>query len=639
MLGNMKILPIALSIISSFSLYSAENDKHFTSKDFFENAGTTNYQLSKDGKYIAFMKSTSLINTPSRLNIYYQPVSKGSVNGKASQVTNETMRDISGFFWKGSDTIIYIKDDGGDENYKAYALNIFTGKEVILASGKGTKTDVIDILEGDADHILLSNNQRDRSLFDVIRVNIRTGKSETILQNPGGVVTWVTDHTGDVRVAIKNDGLNRVLLYRKNEDSEFKSLIETDYKHIVLPLFFSTDNKTFYAISNRGRDKAALVLINPQDPQQETVVFENPEVDIAYADWSEKNRKLLTVNWIDEKENWHFFDERIAFVKNSLEKLLPGYMLRLSSDYDENTFIVKATSDRNPGTYFLYDASNSTLTKLSNSNYTIPEYALSSIKPIAYTSRDGLKIHGYLTLPQNREPRNLPCIINPHGGPEVRDVWEYNPEVQFLAYQGYCVLQMNFRGSTGYGRNFWQAGYGQWGLKMQDDITDGVHWLIKQGIADPSRIGIYGTSYGGYAALAGITFTPDLYAAAVDYVGISSLFTILKNIPPYWRVYLEQQYAMIGHPERDKERLEATSPLLHVDRIKTPLFIAQGANDPRVNKLESDQMVAALKKRGVTVEYMVKDNEGHGFENEENRIEFYKAMQVFLATHLKSDTN
>jgi dipeptidyl aminopeptidase/acylaminoacyl peptidase len=225
-------------------------------------------------------------------------------------------------------------------------------------------------------------------------------------------------------------------------------------------------------------------------------------------------------------------------------------------------------------------------------------------------------------------------VINPHGGPWHRDTWVYNPEVQFLANRGYAVFQMNFRGSTGYGRTFWQASFKQWGKAMQDDITDGVRWLIDQGIADPKRIAIYGGSYGGYATLAGVTFTPKLYAAAIDYVGVSNLFTFITTIPPYWKPYREMLYEMVGHPEQDKALLEATSPALHADRIQTPLLIAQGANDPRVNKAESDQMVEALKKRGVEVEYLVKDNEGHGFANEENRFDFYSAMERFLARYL-----
>src|SRR5207245_4114679 len=256
------------------------------------------------------------------------------------------------------------------------------------------------------------------------------------------------------------------------------------------------------------------------------------------------------------------------------------------------------------------------------------------MKPIEFKTRDGLTIHGYLTLPLGRDPKNLPVVVNPHGGPWARDSWGYNPEVQFLANRGYAVVQVKFRGATGYGRKFWESSFKQWGRTMQDDISDGVQWLIEQGIADPKRVAIYGGSYGGYATLAGVTFTPDLYAAAVDYVGVSNLFTFLNTIPPYWKPYLDMWHEMVGDPERDKALLEQASPVFHADKIRVPVLIAQGAKDPRVNVDESDQMVAALKQRGVAVEYILKDNEGHGFHNEENRFEFYEAMERFLARHM-----
>lgn len=302
---------------------------------------------------------------------------------------------------------------------------------------------------------------------------------------------------------------------------------------------------------------------------------------------------------------------------------------------DENKMVVITYGDKSYPNYYFYDVTKKQLTKLADAAPWIIEDEMCEMKPISYQSRDGMTINGYLTLPKGVEPKNLPVIINPHGGPWAKDNWGYNPEVQFLANRGYAVLQMNFRGSIGYGKKFWESSFKQWGKTMQDDISDGVKWLINQGIANPKKIGIYGASYGGYATLAGMTFTPELYACGVDYVGVSNLFTFMKTIPPYWKPFLDMMHEMVGDPVKDSVLMRNASPVFHVDKIIAPLFIAQGANDPRVNKAEADQMVEALKKRGIDVPYMVKDNEGHGFQNEENKFDFYNEMEKFLAKYLK----
>lgn len=296
--------------------------------------------------------------------------------------------------------------------------------------------------------------------------------------------------------------------------------------------------------------------------------------------------------------------------------------------------MVRTFSDRSLGAYYFFDQTKNILQKITDVSPWIDENDMAPMTPVSYQSRDGLTINGYLTLPVGAEHKNLPVIINPHGGPWVRDHWGYNPEVQLMANEGYAVLQINYRGSTGYGRRFWEMSFKQWGKTMQDDLTDGVDWLIKEGIADSKRVAIYGGSYGGYATLAGVTFTPELYACAIDYVGVSNLFTFMNTIPPYWKPYLDMMYEMVGNPEKDKEQMTEASPVFHIDKIKAPLFVIQGANDPRVNIDESDQIVKALRAKGVDVLYMVKYNEGHGFHNEENRFEVYNAMLVFLDKYL-----
>ena len=632
----MKHTLFAASILGASLGASAAQPPRYPLKDFFRNPERGYFRLSEDGKTLGFMQPASTDGSPARMNIFVQPLDGSALVGEPRKLTSETARDISNFFWKGPDVVLYQKDFGGDENFHVLAVDARTGKVTDLTPYDNVRASIIDDLEDDPDHVLVTHNQRDPQVFDVYRVNVRSGAAELVARNPGNIVGWQTDHAGKLRAAVASDGLNTTLLYRDDEAAEFRPLITTDYRTSVHPAFFTFDDKKLYAQSNRGRDKLALVVIDPARPDVEEEIYAPQEVDLDAAAYSRKRRVLTLAVYQTDKPQYKFFDAQTETLFKKLTAKLPGYDLALQgSNRDENKFIVAAYNDRTPGSRYLYDAASDTLSKLADLNPSLPESGMARVQPISYQSRDGLTIHGYLTLPAGRDPKNLACIVNPHGGPWARDGWGYNPEVQFLANRGFCVLQMNFRGSTGYGRRFWEAGFGQWGLKMQDDISDGVAWLVKQGIADPKRVGIYGASYGGYATLAGVAFTPDLYAAAVDYVGVSNLFTFMQTIPPYWKPMLAKMQDMVGDPVRDKDRLAATSPALHADRIKTPLFVAQGAKDPRVNKDESDQMVKALKARGVNVEYMVKDNEGHGFHNDENKFEFYEAMEQFLVTHLK----
>ena len=399
-------------------------------------------------------------------------------------------------------------------------------------------------------------------------------------------------------------------------------------------MYFDFDNgETVYALSSKGRDKTAVVKMNIRTGEELELLYEHPEVDISYMSYSKKRKVPTTISYVTWKREHQFVDEIVEQLYQRLEHKLGDYEVVITStSKDEDKFMVRTYSNRSLGAYYFYDKATDKLQKITDVSDWLKEEQLCEMKPVQYQSRDGLTINAYLTLPKGVEAKNLPVVINPHGGSWARDTWTFNPEVQFLANRGYAVLQMNFRGSTGYGRAFWEASFKEWGLAMQDDVTDGVNWLIEQGIADKDKVAIYGGSYGGYCTLAGITFTPDVYACAIDYVGVSNLFTFMETIPPYWEIYLKMLHEMVGDPNNteDNARMKATSPVFHVDKIKAPLLIAQGAKDPRVNQDESDQMVAALKEKGIDVQYILKESEGHGFHNEENRFEFYGAMESFL---------
>lgn len=597
-----------------------------TLKDFFRNPEKTGFSLSPDGKYLSWVAPYE-----NRLNVFVKPLAGGAER----RVTSETARDISGYFWKG-DRILYVKDFGGDENFHVVSVDL-EGKDLKdLTPGEKIRAEIVDDLEDDAGYILLSHNRRDPRVFDVFRVDVKTGKEEQVAQNPGNITGWMTDHAGRLRVATATDGVNNSLLYRATEKDPFKVILTTNFKETVAPMLFTFDNKGLYVASNRGRDKSAIFEFDLATAKEGKLIFEHPQVDVSGLAHSRLRKVLIAATYTTWKSERHFLDPEYKALYDKVAARLPGYEVAFTAnDKAEKHFVIAAHNDRSRGARYLYDKATGSLTLLAQVSPWLKEADMAPMKPVTYTSRDGLTINGYLTLPNGKEAKNLPVVINPHGGPWYRDVWGFNPEVQFLASRGYAVFQMNFRGSTGYGRKFWEASFKQWGGTMQNDITDGVAWLVKQGIADPKRVAIYGGSYGGYATLAGVTLTPDLYAAAVDYVGVANLFTFMKTIPPYWKPFLDMMYEMVGNPETDKARMEATSPAFLADRIKTPLLIAQGAKDPRVNKDESDQMVAALKKRGVEVEYLVKENEGHGFHNEENRFAFYGAMETFLGKHLK----
>lgn len=603
-------------------------------KDFFKNPEKSRYQISPDGKYFSFMAPYE-----SRMNIFVQEIGKDS----ATRLTNETDRDVSGYFWANNTRILFLKDKGGDENFKLYGVNVDGSNLICFTDFDGVRTQVIDGLEDIPDEVIIGLNQRNPQVFDAYRLNIVTGEMKMIAENPGNIQGWMTDHDGKLRVAyaIAEDGISTQLLYRDTEEEPFKVVLTTSFKDQVSPQFFTFDNKAVYASSNLGRDKAAIVEYDIANGKEVKVLYENPDYDVDGLSYSRKRKVITAATFESWKNEKHFFDSLTEELFKKVSDKLPGYEIAVtSSTKEEDKYIIRTYSDRSLGAYYLYDMASDKLDKITDVSPWINENDMATIAPVQYQSRDGLTINGYLTLPKGytiETAKNLPVIVNPHGGPWARDSWGFNPEVQFLANRGYAVLQMNYRGSVGYGKKFWQDSFKQWGLTMQDDITDGVNWLIDKGIADPKRVAIYGASYGGYATLEGIVKNPDLYAAAVDYVGVSNLFTFMNTIPPYWKPMLDMMYEMVGDPKADSVQLAQTSPALNADKIVTPLFIAQGANDPRVNKAESDQMVSALKARGIDVEYMVKDNEGHGFHNEENQFDFYEAMEKFLAGHMKME--
>ncbi len=604
--------------------------KKISVKDFFRNPTQVSFRVSPNGEYISYRAPYE-----GRMNVFVKNIK----TNKVTQITKELVRDVGGYVWK-ADRILYTHDVNGDENFILFSVKIDGSEKRTLTPEENVRAGILDVMQGIdgmEKSVMIQMNQRNPQVFDPYLVNVETGELTSLVDNDENFESWTTDHNGVIRLASKTDGINVTHYHRASSNDPFEAFLTTDFRQSFGVQMFDFKNENVYASSNIGRDKVAIVEYSINDREEVRTIFENADFDAGGLAYSKKRKVLTMATYEGVKQERKFLDGPTEEMYAKMAVKFKGYEFAIyGEDEDETKMVVWAGNDRMPGVYYYYDAVADKVEKLATPYDWLKEDELSLMKPIQYTSRDGLTIHGYLTLPNGSNGKNLPVVVNPHGGPWARDSWGFNPEVQMLANRGYAVLQMNFRGSTGFGRKHWEASFKQWGLTMQDDITDGVNWLIKEGIADPDRIAIYGASYGGYATLAGITFTPDLYACAIDYVGVSNLFTFMKSIPPYWAPFLDMMYEMVGNPEKDQELMRAASPVFHMDKVKCPLFIAQGATDPRVNIDESDQVVAAMKERGVEVQYMVKQDEGHGFRNEENRFEFYEAMDKFLDKHIGS---
>ncbi len=616
-----------LSTLASCTMEKAT--KRIPIENFFNVPIKTSYLVSPDGNYISYLKPDN-----NRIHIYVE-----TLDGKTTtQLTCDSNRSISNYFWASNDEILYLKGNSEDKQPGLFAVKIDGNNKREFLSFPNTKIRLISSGPVRDGQVLVSMNKRDSTVFDAYRLNIQTGKLSLLLQNPGNITKWYSDAAGKLRMAIASDGVNETLLYRDKENQNFRAVLTNNFKTSISPIAFSVDNNCIYALSNKNRDKMALVELDCVSGNEHRVIYSNPQVDVSEAIYSVNKEKLIYAGFETWKKERYYLDDSFKATFKKLEKLLPNTEIVLaSSDSLEKKFIVRTYTDRNPGSFYMYTIEDNKLVKLSDVNSSLKVENMAEMKPISYKTRDGLKVNGYLTLPKGMPSENLPVVVMPHGGPDSRNSWGYNPEVQFLASRGYAVFQVNFRGSKGYGKDFWIAGFKQWGGKMQDDITDGVHWLISQKIADSSRIAIYGFSFGGFSALHGLMSMPQLYKCGASYSGFTNLFTYFKDIPPYLRPNLQMYYETIGNPETDADFFRAISPIFHTDKIKVPVLIAQGARDPRVNMNETNQFVKELKKKKVPVTYIFKEEEGHVFRNNENRLEFYKKLEIFLDQNLSME--
>lgn len=597
---------------------------------FFGNPAQTSPALSPDGTRLAYLAPWHGV-----LNIW-----EGALNGgEYRAVTRDGDRGIRQYQWaQDGRHLLYLQDSGGNENWRLHAVDLATGTDRDLTPFDGVQVQLVDTHRDFPGEVLIAMNREDRQFHDVYRLTLDSGQLLLEVKNPGNVAGsgYLVDAGFQVRGAwASTPDAGSELLLRDTAGSPWRVVARWDADDSLgsRPVGFSRCGDYLYLLDSRQADTAQLVKLHASSLDLE-VLASDPQYDLARVELEPHTRKVQAVMAMRERAHWQVLDAQVARDFANLSRLHSGDFRIVSRNRDDSTWLVAFSIDDGPISYFSYQRRTGEGQLLFVDKPDLLEYELCAMEPVAFPARDGLTIHGYLTYPRGGPRTGLPLVLRVHGGPWSRDGWGFHPEVQWLANRGYACLQPNFRGSTGYGKAFVNAGDREWGAKMHDDLVDAVGWAVQQGIADPARVAIFGASYGGYAALAGATFTPHLFACAVDVVGPSNLVTLLQTTPPYWASMRAMLFRRVGNPKTEPEFLMSRSPLSRVDQIRVPMLIAQGANDPRVKRDESEQIVAAMKAKDIYHEYLLFPDEGHGFAKPENRLVFYKAAERFLARYL-----
>ncbi len=609
---------------------------------FFGNPEYAGAQISPDGKYIAFIKPYK-----DTMNIWV----KGTAEpfAAARPMTTDTKRPVRSYFWsRDGKFILFVQDLGGDENFNVYAVDPAAkpaaGSDAPAArnitDAKGVRAMIQAVPESDPDTIYVGLNERDKAWHDLYKIKISTGERTLISENKDRYQGMVFDNADKLRLAVRAAQNGDTEFLRIDADGKATPIYSCNAFESCSPDQFHKDNKRIYIQTNKGDgvDLTELALLDLDTGKVEKVESDPlKKVDLGSAIFSDKTKELIATAYQEDRVRLYWKDRAWEADYKWLQSKLPNKDVSLgSSTKDEQLMLVTASSDIEPGETYLWDRRSKKLTLQYKIREKLDRNSLAPMKPVRYKSSDGLEVPAYLTVPKGSSGKDLPTVLFIHGGPWGRDVWGYHSYAQFLANRGYAVLQPNFRASTGYGKKFLNAGNNEWGQKMQDDITWGKKYLVEQGISDPQRVAIMGGSYGGYATLAGVAFTPDEYAAGVAIVAPSNLQTLLDSIPPYWEAIRTVFYKRMGDPNTPEglAQMKRQSPVFSADKIKTPLMVVQGANDPRVKKFESDQIVYALQKRNYPVEYIVAPDEGHGFARPVNNMAMLAAAEKFLAQFL-----
>jgi dipeptidyl aminopeptidase/acylaminoacyl peptidase len=598
----------------------------------FGNPERISPRISPDGTQLAWIAPHEGV-----LNVWLAPAGADGVDwAQARVITDDKDRGIRMFAWAHDGRhVLYLQDTGGDENFRLHDVDLETMQRRDLTPFSEVQTQIIAAEKKFPTEILVGLNRDNPQLHDVYRLDLASGELVKEVENPG-FIGWIADAQLVIRAGIapQPDG-GFVLMVRGSAGEEWRPLLSIGAEDALTsgPIAVSEDGTSLLAESSAEADTARLVRVNLSTGDVQ-VLAEDPEADVTSVRLNPDTREPQIVTFLKDRSEYQVLDPSVAPDLAAIRALHRGDPSFVDADDADATWLVGFTNDTGAVPYFSYDRATRTGRFLFEHQPELSRYELAPMEPFSFTSRDGLTIHGYATFPPGAGRQGLPTVLNVHGGPWARDAWGYNSEAQWLANRGYLCVQVNFRGSTGYGKAFVNAGDREWGGRMQDDLVDAVGFATGQGWSDPARVAIYGGSYGGYAALAGATFTPDLFRCAVDIVGPSNLKTLIETIPPYWAPMIAQFHRRVGDPAVDEEFLWSRSPLSRASSIRIPLLIAQGANDPRVKQAESEQIVAALREAGIDHEYLLFPDEGHGFAKPENRLRFYAAAERFLARHL-----
>lgn len=613
-----------LLLLAALSAPGQNSNPLIPRKVLFGNPERTSPQISPDGKMLAYLAPDQGF-----LNVWVRTL--GQTDDRV--ITSDRKRGIRNLAWQlDSQNILYAQDQGGDENWHVYQANLATRQIKDLTPFEKARADIVALEASHPDTLLIQSNKRDPKVFDVYRVDLKTGELALDTENPGDVAGWQPDHGLQVRAAqVTTPDGGTIIRVRDDTKSPWRELMKWGSEETLGNLVgFTPDNKSLLVITSLNANAARLLSVDVASGKQ-TVIAEDPQFDVSFAVIEPKTGKLQAVVILRERRHFQVVDKSLDADFAALSRVRDADISDISQDLAGDKWVVTFEGDDAPVYYYLYDRATKRATVLFSNRPELEKYKLAKVQPIQYKARDGMLIYGYLTTPAGVEAKKLPMVVFPHGGPWGRDLWGYDPYAQWFANRGYAVLQPNFRASTGYGKQYLNAGDKQWAGSMHTDLLDGKDWVIQQGVADPNKVCIMGGSYGGYATLAALAFSPDAFSCGVDIVGPSNLNTLLKTIPPYWSTLLAVFHKRMGDNE---EILKAQSPLFKADQIKKPLLIGQGANDPRVNKAESDQIVAAMRKNQKPVVYYVFPNEGHGFARPDNRMAFNAAAEEFLAQYL-----